>query len=489
MSIKHIDMSGEKPRWVRNPIVSPRFDEKAYKGQDIVHYGVRIPLQGDRTPEDILALMHKTVRHRSGMQDEVRFRAMEDGDLSLLRYMWFDPHDPTFPTTMDDHIGIVAYRMTEQEGVAVVLGGIIWKPEGNNLFLHQLIAAEEGKRLRVTERLVWESVREFWHKQYHSLDIGVSYNPKRHAFFKKFRVEKYPIILKKPELVPVIRLAPYRTSERPPAEAKEFDWEKENATFAPRGAYALLALLKHLNLQPDDEVCIQKTFHTKYVSKCVTDQIEKVCKWTLATTTERTKVVLVIHEFGIPCHDVFVPSDRPVVLIEDCAWRPGKVLKSDYAIYSMSKCFPIQYGGAIEGVHIPDEKMWEYGCLDYVKKQNFARDMAGLEFAEDHRRIMWQHYNELVKADGMTPEDSVLYEKMVQEGEWAPTVYLQKFESESIADAIVARLEEFGIQAGRYWGERVVFLPIHQEMTLKDVEYMFAVVKGYFNSCRDYKGV
>jgi hypothetical protein len=66
------------------------------------------------------------------------------------------------------------------------------------------------------------------------------------------------------------------------------------------------------------------------------------------------------------------------------------------------------------------------------------------------------------------------------------TVYLQKFKDDTEADAIVARLEEFGIQAGRYWGEPVVYLPIHQSITTEEIEYMFAVVRGYFNLCRDY---
>src|SRR3990167_6121514 len=103
--------------------------------------------------------------------------------------MWFDQKDDTFPTTMDGHTGIVAINSS-----LVVVAGAIWAESGNQLFLHQLVADDYGKR---------------YHDKYHALDIGVSYNPKRYEFFKNFEVETYPIILKKPFYVPVIRFSPF----------------------------------------------------------------------------------------------------------------------------------------------------------------------------------------------------------------------------------------------------------------------------------------
>lgn len=481
MSIKHIKIDGDKHSWVRNPIVSPRFDERSYKGQDIVHYGSRIPLQS-MSLEELWKAMGTQVRKRAEL-GEVSVRLVEESDLAVLRTMWFDGSDPSFPRTLDDHIGYVG----QVNGVTI--GGVLWKPEGSNLFMHQLIANAEGRQHQVGTKLVWHTVKDLHGKGYHSLDIGVSYNPKRHGFFKQFRVEKYPIILKKPELTSVIRLTPFRKDVRRKLARRGFiDWAKHKTTFAPRGAYALLALLKHLQLQPDDEVSILKTFDGNLIPKCVTDQIEKVCKWRLREFSSKTRAVLVIHEYGVPCTDSFSPTHK-VPMIEDCAWRHGPLIDSDYQIYSSSKCYPLQYGGAIHGVHIPDDKMWEYGCFDFVKKEQFVEDIEATDYGEAARIRNWQVYDRLVREDGMTPDDRVDYVAMIATGAWIPSVYMQKFESEKIANEVIERLEEFGIQAARYWGEPIIALPIHQQMTIAEVEYVFAVVRGYFNSCRDYKGV
>jgi hypothetical protein len=175
-------------------VVNPYFTEDSYKGQDIVHYGVRIPL--NIPLEEILRKFSPNTRRMARRKLEVR--DVTEEDLPRLRSMWFDPNDPTFPSDLSNHMGLIAKH-----------GGVLWKPSGKNLFMHQLIADEEGKKLGVPTQLIWESVKKF-HGKHHSLDIGVSYNPKRYAFFKNFAVETYPIILKKPFYVPVIRFSPFK---------------------------------------------------------------------------------------------------------------------------------------------------------------------------------------------------------------------------------------------------------------------------------------
>lgn len=468
-------------------IVSPYFKEDFYKGQDVVHYGIRIPLK--LSLEEILAKFSR--RARRILRDDsfkAYWNSLTTADLPTLRKLWFDPNDPTFPDTMDGHIGYLC-RLPDGE----VLGGIILTPAGKNVFLHQLVSGEKGKELGVPTMLIWGAIKclkEF--TNYHSIDIGVSYNPKRYAFFENFAVEKYPIILKKPFYVPVIRLSPFRSFEESQAlEAHRppFNRLDNNTTFVPRGVYGIYALLKHLNLQPEDEVCIQKTFGSNYIARCVTDTIEKVCHWKLRELTSRTKVILVIHEFGIPCRDVFVQPGIPI--IEDCAWRIDRVLPdSNYQVYSLQKMFNVNYGGLIQGVKLTDEFLWSIGCLDVVKRGNYLRekDYIFSAYGSIERPRLWNRYYELAMADGMEMDDCYDYKTAVDNCSWTPTVFLQKFKDNEEANAVVERLQEFGIQAGRYWGEPVVFLPIHQNMSLAEVEYMFAVVKGYFNLCADWKG-
>ena len=469
----------------RNQAISPYFQEDNYKGQDVVHYGVRIPLT--ITPQEALEKFSRNAQRICTKFLPGMFRELRQEDLSILREMWFDPSDVTFPSEMGKHVGLVALNWESK-----VIGGAIWSPEGNNLFLHQLVSGKEGKEAQMPTRLIWESVNAY-HGKYHSLDIGVSYNPKRYAFFLNFAVEKYPIILKKPFYIPVIRLSPFRSLEALGESKGELG---ENVTFLPRGNYALYAALKHIGVKQGDEVAIVKTFGSDFISGCVTSTIEKTgATWTLsrAGIKDNTKAVVCLHEFGVP---VFQERDMQMLawarennvpVIEDCAWRWSKVFtNSQYAIFSCQKIFNMNYGGLLDGAKISDEQLWEWGCLDVVKRERYAKE-KDLSIGLTQRVANWTLYHELVKADGMMSDDCIDWEQKVKDG-WMPTVYMQKFATDEIANDIVKRLEDFGIQAGRYWGEPNVYLPIHQNMSLEEVEYMFAVVRGYFNLCRDYKG-
>ena len=473
---------------MRTPsVVSPRFQEDKYKGQDVVHRGVRIPL--GIGPYKVRESFSRNARRILDKDVEgVTFRDLEQKDLYVLRQFWFDKEDPTFPREMGTHVGMVAVF----DGT--IIGGAIWKPEGQNLFLHQLVTSPSGKGMQIGTHLIWQSVLKFSGGLWHSLDIGVSYNPGRMAFFKNFAVERYPVILKKPFYVPVIRLSPFRSLADKTKEQDLVQWKKWGMTFLPRGIYAIEAALRHINVQPGDHISIVKTFGSEYITRCVTNMIEKLgCTWSLRGFEENTKAVIAIHEFGVP---VYQEQDMNILdrarklmmpIIEDCAWMNTQVWEwSSYQVFSMQKMLNMNYGGVLKGIYIDDEQLWKWGLLDYVKRQAVAWEPEH-DSQPEVRVKNWRLYHKLVTEDGMMPDDCYDYVAAIDSKVWVPTVYMQKFETDEIANDIVARLEEFGIQAGRYWGENVVFLPIHQNMSEREVEYMFAVVRGYFNSCRDFK--
>lgn len=477
-----------------NPIVNPYFDDTQYKGQDIVHEGIRIPLHGEK-PEDLLPKFSRRARRiienvETVATSNIRFKVMTDDDLPALRSMWFDPDDVTFPREMGDHVGITAL-----EG-DVVIGGAIWAPAGRSLFLHQLVSSDRGKKHQIPTRLIWVSVGMYF-KEYHSLDIGVSYNPKRYHFFKNFAVETYPIILKKPFYVPVIRFSPFRSFTGLREKPNNVDYKGEKMTFVPRASFGLQAILKHRNIA-GEHVGIIKTFDSPFVSGCVTEAITKAgATWEIIqqgiSIQKHITIILAIHEFGIPITDskaIFVSyckHDYGLPVIEDCAWRDDPVWEwSDYQIFSMQKILNVNYGGIVRGLHLSDDELWSMGILDSFKRDRFRFEKLG-DVGKEKRKVLWWLYHQLVLADGMKPYGKINWDVCLETG-WMPTVYMQEFGSDKEANEIVERLQDFGIQAGRYWPEPVVYLPIHQNMSVEEVRYMFAVVRGYFNLCRDYRG-
>lgn len=474
-------------------LLSPRFDEQFYKGQDVVHQGVRIPLNG-LTPESIFRKFSRNAQgwiNKGKKEKRYIFTDTLSSDLEKLRELWFDPDDETFPKVMDvhDHFGITA-----SDESLNISGAILLRVQGNNLFLHQLVSSPQGKKDGLPTILIWEAVKKFIF-QYHSIDIGVSYNPKRQKFFEHFAVERYPIILKPPFYTPIIRLTPFRVMADP-AEKLLHPVQYEGYTILPRASYALYALLKHLKIGEGDMVCIVKTFGSSYLSRCVTDAIEKTgATWKVNDLIrEGTKIVLVVHEFGIPVFQ-FDHLDKikqaiqiGIPVVEDCAWtNKSFVEESNYQIFSLSKVYPIQYGGLLHGVQLDNDFLWSIGCLDTVK-QEYIKSFPHTEAEETTRRNNWLQYYNLCKADGMEMDDCYDYYKAVLDKHWMPTMFFHKLKSESEATALVTHLAEFGIEAGQYWGEPLVFVPIHQNMTPGEVEYMFAAVRGFFNLCHAYAG-
>lgn len=477
-------------------IVNPIFKETFYKGQDSVNQGVLIPLFV--APDVILKQFSKAAqKHISNYQKKgtVTVEPLLERHLAPLRELWFDKEDPDFARTMTPDIrGFACY----QRGLLV--GGVIWQESGDNLFLHQLIASPLGKQLAVPTIMIWESVKHFSSitsaNKYKNLDVGASYNPDRQRFFENFACVRYPIILKPPFYPPLIRMTPFTAYEK----FKVAKLDKENPTnkktFFPRASYGLYAILKSHNIQPEQDVTIVKTFgDSDYISSCITKQIERVCKWHLYKEGEQiTNVLLVVHEFGVPTaltesnlQDIKNAYPNTIV-IEDCAWRDTRVLPSaDFAIFSLPKTFDMPFGAYVEGLELSDQYIWNnIGTLDVVKR-SYCRSSKHFDMETDIRVARWYQYYELMQRTGMRGWINDSLHLLIATKDWTPTVIFHELKSEEQCKELQARLTEFGIESGIYYPKNVVYLPIHQSLTEENVEYMFAVVAGFFNLCHNYQ--
>ncbi|MAF25925.1 hypothetical protein CL634_10170 [bacterium] len=485
---------------MNNEIISPIFSEKNYQGKDIILEGVRIPLRGQYSL-DLLDKFSNNSRRVIKLERpdlNIEYRELIKNDLDLLRNMWFDPNDETFPRDLSSHIGFVLLKDEK------VVGGIILKPIGDVLFMHQLVAGEEGKKIKASTLLVWHAARMLTRKKWHSIDVGVSYNPARYNFFRHFAVEEYPIILKKPFYTPIIRFSPFKSfRDIEDSESKKpHKWLDPNTpyTFVPRGSYAISTLLKYLKIGKGDKVGVIKTFDTAFVSGCVAQAVENVgatCVVNQGESLPECKAVLLIHEFGIPISQdnelVMVARDLGLKIIEDCAWREDKVFHfSDYSIFSSQKIYDMNYGGLIIGASIPSEELWGYGAYDFVKAKRFKKDLQNQCVNVESRINNWTQFHDYVCAEGWTTYEGKDVEGFIKNKKWAPTVYMIDFgagnfeDGDKIVDELIERLEQFGIQSGKYHPSAVLYVPIHDNMSSEDVRYMFAVIRGYFNSCNAY---
>lgn len=127
--------------------------------------------------------------------------------------------------------------------------------------------------------------------------------------------------------------------------------------FFESGKKAIHYIISILGLQREDEVYIDTTSNSSFVTTCVSATIFNYCKIS-RVLTEKTKLIWVIHEFGFPNKrlegllEYSKTNDIPTV--EDSAHslngfynnhRLGT--RADFGLYSLPKSFPIQFGGLL----------------------------------------------------------------------------------------------------------------------------------------------
>lgn len=252
-----------------------------------------------------------------------------------------------------------------------------------------------------------------------------------------------------------------------------------NHEFTINGKQAIFKALSYYNLKENDEVYIVTTSGNKYVSGCVTEEIEKYCKWSRELSSD-TKLIFLIHEFGTVYKEIDQLLELKLPIIEDLAMsmfskdevgQAGNV--GDFTIYSLPKFFPIQFGGVLR-----------YNNRQYKKQATYVNE----PFQEDLQKVAsfflnkkeknisrrkenYQYYSNEFKAMGIdTRLDLSLLE--------TPSVYM--FSSDTIdLDGLKIFMQKNGVESGKFYGENTFFLPVHQELEKFDLDFIINLVK-YF---------
>lgn len=239
----------------------------------------------------------------------------------------------------------------------------------------------------------------------------------------------------------------------------------------PRGRDGITAILEHLRLKPDDEVYISTSSSSPFVSSCVTSTIFNYCKPS-RVVTEKTRLMFIIHEFGVPDPKtkaiVELAREKGIPVVEDCAHTfdskiDGKLVGNfgDYAIYSLSKVFPMKGGGVITGDN-----------LDFVP------------FLSSEENIEQELRYYLPMLPTFTKRKQAMFEYLATSLEPLFTInenvspYRFPLVVNGDASALHNELGTRGIECGLWYGRNVVTLPIHPLLTKKDLEIIKEEVKN-----------
>jgi hypothetical protein len=283
---------------------------------------------------------------------------------------------------------------------------------------------------------------------------------------------------------------------RPIENKHEINFEKKNLDLSTIysdkkpvlfswGKAAIEAVLENLNLKQDDEIYIDTTFNTTYVSSCVTTRIFKYCKPS-RTLSEKTKAIFVIHELGVPNEKINelmkTAKEKNIPLIEDCAcsidsrYKDGSRVgsKGDYTVFSIWKKMPSEFGGILftkEAIE-SDLSVKELEILSGV-----VRDHLPLLSSYSSKRR--ENANLLLKqlsAENIEPYFDI-------DENISPYQILIKITN---PNKIARILNNSGIEAGVYWGSNAIIIPIHQYISESEIEFISTKILEANNECNNH---
>lgn len=370
-----------------------------------------------------------------------------------------------------------------------VIAGIVIEFFNSNILYKYSVSKEAGRSAQANSFLIWHIVKKFAKSKYRYFDLGTSYRNELDHFKQQFSCETYPVIYNPPRIKPLIRLDPYYNNQQLSnevnnVEEKITEFAGRDGTLLPDGRTAIYLILKKLGLKKTDVVTLVTSFNTPYVARDVTDEIELVCKHS-RKITKKTKAIYAIHEWGFPVQNIEelreYATKKGVVLIEDCAHSittsiNGKRIGTfgDYTIYSFSKVFSVQYGGMLLGMNVDDNEQKKLRIFDFEKREIIRKAVSmGLERISEYESLRIRNYLYL---DSGFRKIGLLPFKKLQNGV-VPHAYLLKSESPY---KLLERLKLFGIEAGVYHRSDAMILPVHQNLTNKDLDYILGVTKSFY---------
>lgn len=286
-------------------------------------------------------------------------------------------------------------------------------------------------------------------------------------------------------LRPVYRISPFKTADYSKT-IRALNEKNNNQSvinkikngyfqyFTASGRQAIFIYLEYLNLKKNDEVTILTTTSSFYVSSCVTNTIERVCKWN-REITDKTKCIIIIHEFGKFYANIHNIKKYNIPILEDFAHSfsalyDTKIIQGDAAIFSLPKFLPINQGGILlSKKNLPIDSDNKYDYL-YNKYRNSI-----YSFIEKRKEIESIYIKELKELKKLNITPYFNYSKNEAPGAFVfkinkPIEWLQNLKE---------YLQSYFIECSVFYKNEAFFVPCHQELNLEDIVYISNLIKDY----------
>lgn len=296
------------------------------------------------------------------------------------------------------------------------------------------------------------------------------------------------IINASPELTPSIRISPFSfnslrqsfcSTEINQGHIEEIITKRfNNYSFELKGRSALAKALSFYQLSELDIVTILTTSGNFYISSCVTKEIEKYCQWS-RVISNKTKVILVNHEFGYPYQNVGSLKKYGLPVIEDCAHSffsdNGEIgTVGDFSIYSLPKAFPVQLGGLLVSNN-PEYVLSESNVS--VQKYIFSNYYTQYTEQQIRERRLYNYYFLKKKLKKIQ-----IYPYFPLEEGVIPGVFLFSWLDVINYPQLKIFMQANGVESSVFYGKNAFFIPCHHLLTEFELEYMICLLEFFYHN-------
>lgn len=286
-------------------------------------------------------------------------------------------------------------------------------------------------------------------------------------------------------LMPKIRVSPLDQSDliTPVEEEPSIDLSKykefygKHLYFGVKARQLIEYSLSLCNLKPEDVVTVLTTSGNLYVSNCITREVEKYCKWS-RVISEKTKAIIVNHEFGYAYPNVADLKKYNVPIIEDCAQSffteaNGIGQYGDFTIYSLPKAFPMQIGAVLASKKPLDYEI-EKGKQDYIKSR-LTKYLPQSGAIKTKRLENYNYLKDNLKVIGIEPFFDLPSNTF-------PGVFLFKWLECINYQILKDFLTSNGLECSVFYGKNALFIPLHHNLHKAELDYMIMLLQYFYKN-------
>jgi|694.fasta_scaffold115523_3 hypothetical protein len=253
-----------------------------------------------------------------------------------------------------------------------------------------------------------------------------------------------------------------------------------NLVYTNSGKDAIRLALDYLQLKSKDVVGIVTTSRNSYVSKCVTETISEYCAWSMYEVGSEVDVLFIIHEFGtlLPLTSMQLFREMGIPIINDFAYSLLTLImneREDFCkeinISSFPKSFNVNFGGVLGVPSLIEEPEVNFHSKAILERIPLDLSTAAIHENINKRKLNRAYYKEELSSYG--------YKVVWDEEDVCPGVCMIEPSRSTNLQRLKTFLQRNGIESSVFYGQEKFFVPVHQLMTLNELEYVCFMIKAY----------